>query len=219
MPPWIVSLLAACGGSAPSDDASTSALPVAPAPDAPVTPMVSLDCPVGTTLEENRRDDGLERWCDRLGVQHGPYVRYYPDGSRAVSGAWDNNQEDGPWVWWHENGQELARGRYVKGRQAGSWTWYYANGNRQKEGDYLQGREAGLWTAWFESGRRQEEGLYHNGMKNGTWSFYLNDETNTLVRTEKWANGVSVSTEVTPSAAPAADPAEAAKAAKPHGSR
>jgi antitoxin component YwqK of YwqJK toxin-antitoxin module len=216
MPPWIVSLLAACGGTASSDDAAS---PVSADAAATATPAVSLDCPDGTALQENRRDDGLERWCDKMGVQHGPYVRYYPDGSRAVSGAWENNQEDGLWVWWHENGQELSRGRYVKGRKSGSWSWYHANGNREREGDFLQGREAGLWTAWYESGRRQEEGLYHNGMKNGVWSFYLDDEANTLVRTETWANGVSVSTVTTPTPPSAGTPADPTGSAKPVGSK
>jgi len=220
MPLWILSLLAACGDLAPSDDASTPPAPVAPVPEAPVTPTVGLDCPEGTTQEEARRDDGIERWCDRNGIQDGDYVRTYADGSRAASGSWDDNQEDGPWVWWHDNGQEKTRGKYIKGRQAGSWTWYYANGNREKEGDYLQGREAGLWTYWYESGRRKEEGLFHNGMKNGTWSYSLDDEGNSLVRTEKWSNGVLVSTETAPVATP--DPTKApnsGQSAKPEGSK
>ena len=221
MPLWILSLLAACGESVPSDDASTPPAPVAPAPEAPVTPTVGLDCPEGTKPQETRSDDGVERWCDREGIQHGDYVRYYADGSRAASGAWDNNQEDGPWVWWHDNGQEKTRGKYIKGRQAGSWTWYYANGNREKEGDFLQGREAGTWTAWYETGRRKEEGLFHNGTKNGTWLFYLDDEANSLVRTEVWANGVLVSTkDSTPAVAtPETTAAGGAEAAKTTGSK
>ena len=185
----IVLALAACGEEPlPEDPAAVEPR----AESAQVTPMVGLDCPEGTTLEENRRADGTERWCDRKGVQDGPYARFYPDGSRAVQGTWNDNQEDGTWVWWHENGQESARGRYIRGRQSGSWTWYWANGNRSREGDYLQGREAGTWTAWYESGRKREEGLYHNGVKNGTWSYYVDNEENALSLTETWKNGVGV---------------------------
>jgi antitoxin component YwqK of YwqJK toxin-antitoxin module len=174
-------------------DAPSAEPPASPSPErTEAGPVVMLDCPEGTTMEENRRDDGIERWCDRKGVQHGPYARFYPDGSRAVQGAWYDNQEDGTWVWWHENGEESARGRYIRGRQSGSWTWWWSNGNRSKEGDYLQGREAGTWIAWYESGRKREEGLYHNGVKNGTWNYYLDNEENSLSLTEKWSNGVPV---------------------------
>ncbi len=186
MLPWI--LLAAGCGEAPADADPELDDPAATR----AAPAVSLDCPEGTTLEETRRDNGIERWCDRDGVQDGPYARYYPDGSRAVQGAWNDNQEDGTWVWWHENGEESARGRYIRGRQSGSWSWYWSNGHRSREGDYLQGREAGTWTAWFESGRKKEEGLYQNGVKNGTWLYYVDNEENALSVTENWKNGVLV---------------------------
>jgi hypothetical protein len=189
MPSRILFALAACGEESLPEE------PTAPEPaaeTAPAAPVVGLDCPEGTTVEENRREDGLERWCDRQGVQEGPYIRFYTDGSRAVTGGWSNNQEDGTWVWWHENGQESARGRYVRGRQSGSWTWYWSNGHRSREGDYLQGREAGTWTAWYESGRKKEEGLFQNGVKNGTWNYYLDNDENALSLSETWKNGVMV---------------------------
>jgi antitoxin component YwqK of YwqJK toxin-antitoxin module len=183
--------LVACGDAPAEEDPRAGGADEATAA-ASSAPVMGLDCPEGTTLEENVRDDGIERWCDRKGVQHGPYVRYHLDGSRAVQGAWNENQEDGTWVWWHDNGEEAARGRYIRGRQSGSWTWYWSNGNRSREGDYLQGREAGTWMAWYESGRKREEGLFHNGVKNGAWSYYLDNDENTLSVSETWANGVPV---------------------------
>ncbi len=173
-------LLAACSGTAPTD---------APATDAPAPVVQELQCPEGTTIQSANSAKGEEKWCDRGGVMHGPYVQYYPDGSKAVKGSYDSNVPDGDWIYWHENGQESSKGKYVKGKQTGSWTWWHPNGNRMEEGDFLAGRKAGQWTSWFESGMKKEEGIYHNGMKNGTWTYFMDDEENSVARIEKWELG------------------------------
>jgi antitoxin component YwqK of YwqJK toxin-antitoxin module len=176
-------LFLACGGSPPPD---------APPPDVvPGAPTTNLQCAEGTTQKETTTASGTERWCDRDGVMHGPYLRLFPDGTRAARGAYDNSQPDGDWVWWHENGQESGKGKYAKGgRQTGSWTRWHPNGAKQEEGDYLAGRKAGSWIRWFESGKKAEEGLYHNDTKNGLWTYFLDDDENRVEKTELWEGGV-----------------------------
>jgi hypothetical protein len=177
-------LLLACSGGAPGTGEVDGPAVVPSRPD--------ISCPEGTVLESGKSAKGDEQWCDRGGVMHGPYIRYYPDGTRAVKGSHDNNLPDGDWIWWHENKIESSKGKYVKGKQTGSWTWWHPNGNRAEEGDFLQGRKAGQWVSWYESGLKVEEGLYHNGMKNGAWTYYNDDPENTVARTERWENGAIV---------------------------
>ena len=180
----LIPLLLACGG-APAD-APTDA----PPPEAGAGNLANLQCAEGTAQKETTGPSGTERWCDRDGVMHGAYVRLYPDGKRAARGAYDNSPPDGDWVWWHENGQESGKGKYAKGgRQTGAWTRWHPNGAKQEEGDYLQGRKAGHWTRWYETGKKQEEGLYHNDAKNGLWTYFLDDEENSVERTELWEGG------------------------------
>jgi hypothetical protein len=163
----------------------------APVPDpAPAAPKAAeIACPEGTALETGQTAKGTEYWCDRGGMMHGPYLRLYPSGQRAVKGRYDNNLPDGDWIWWHDNETEAQKGKYVKGKQTGPWTWWHPNGHRAEEGDFLAGRKAGQWVSWFESGVKKDEGIYHNGMKNGVWTYYTDTTENTVDKTERWENG------------------------------
>ncbi|MCB9686540.1 MAG: hypothetical protein H6738_08435 [Alphaproteobacteria bacterium] len=185
----LISFLVACIGGvtdAPTDLGSTDPVNVRPLPGTTIT------CPEGTNEQTATSSKGEERWCDRAGVMHGPYIRLYPNGERAVKGEYDNSVPNSDWVWWHENGKEMSKGKYIKGKQTGPWTWWHDNGVRAEEGDFLGGRKAGQWVKYFESGRKQEEGLFHNDMKNGTWTYYVDDDEGTVERTERWEGGKMV---------------------------
>src|SRR5688572_8225088 len=125
-----LSLLLACAGEP---------LPVEPV-EPPPPPEIA--CPEGTVLQTATSSKGEEKWCDRGGVMHGPYIQHYPDGGKAQKGGYDSNVPDGDWIYWHPNGQESSKGKYARGKQTGSWTWWHPNGNRQEEGDFLGGRKA-----------------------------------------------------------------------------
>lgn len=176
------SLLYACSGGEK---------PVPPPDPQPQAPKPEIVCPEGTALEMGQTSTGTEYWCDRNGVMHGPYLRLYPSGRKAVKGKHDNNQPDGDWIWWHDSPNEIEsqKGKYVKGKQTGPWTWWHPNGNRAEEGDFLAGRKAGQWVSWYEGGAKKDEGLYHNGMKNGVWTYYADGPENTVTKTERWENG------------------------------
>ncbi|MBX2796624.1 MAG: hypothetical protein KTR31_03110 [Myxococcales bacterium] len=156
-----------------------------PEDDAP-----NLNCPESTKLESGSSSKGVEYWCDREGVMHGPYVQYHPNAERtkAISGSYDNNDADGSWIWWHENGEPRSKGKYNKGKQTGAWTWWHENGQRKEEGDFLQGRRQGQWTEFFESGLKKSEGMYHNDMKNGVWTFFNDDSENSVAKTQTYQN-------------------------------
>ena len=192
--PVLTLLLLACSGGTSGE--------AEPGAEAPARP--ELSCPSGTSFQSGKSAKGTEQWCDRGGQMHGPYLRFHPDGTRSVKGAFDNNQRDGDWIWWHENKVEMTKGKYARGKETGPWTWWHLNGNRAEEGDFLQGRKAGQWTTWYESGAKKEEGIYHNGTKNGQWTYYADDPENTPLRTERWENGAIVEEHGAPSVAPQA---------------
>lgn len=189
-------LLLACGADPAVDGADAAE------PDLPPAPP-DVVCPEGTAIQTASSAKGEEKWCDRGGVMHGPYIQYFPDGARAVKGAYADNVPDGDWTQWHPNGQQSSKGKYVRGKQFGSWTWWHDNGNRAEEGDFLAGRKAGQWTAWFPTGLKKEEGIFHNGIKNGTWTYYNDDAENSIQRMERWELGELRDTKVTgPAKAP-----------------
>lgn len=159
----------------------------------------TLKCPEGTAMHEGDKPEGLERWCDRAGSMHGPYVRYFTDGEKAVEGAYANNLPDGLWNWYFASGEKASKGSYRDGKEVGGWTYWYESGARKEEGDFLQGRRAGTWTTWYESGRKQGEGMYQNGQRNGVWVFYRDDDVNSARRRETWVYGkLTDEKEVTP---------------------
>ncbi len=179
----IVFGLAACGLFS-SDQGSPIQGSMEPVIEEP--PM--LNCPSETTLESGSSAKGVEHWCDRGGVMHGPYLLHHPNEEKATSGTYDNNQEHGAWTWWHDNGQQAQKGKYNRGKKTGAWTWWHENGNRLKEGDYLQGRRQGQWTTFYPSGMKESEGMFQNDRRNGVWNFYSDDEDNAITKTERYEN-------------------------------
>jgi hypothetical protein len=190
--------LTACSGGDPTTPAGD------PQGEDAVHPQIQ--CAEGRSFSSQRTAQGEEQYCDRGGVMDGPYLRLYPDGTKAVKGTYANNLMDGDWWEWYPNGQEAYKGKFVKNKKAGPWTWWYENGQRKEEGDYLQNRKAGQWTSWYETGAKKEEGLYHNDVKNGLWNYYNNTPENTVAKTEKWENGAVTETKGTePITEPPAD--------------
>ena len=146
-------------------------------------------CPEGSSYHDGQGAQGLEQYCEKSGVMHGPIRKYFANGNRSAEGSYDNGKTDGTWSWWYEDGKKKSKGNYKKGKQTGSWSWWHENGDRAREGDFLNGRKAGQWTSWYDNGRKSEEGLYFNDQKNGQWKYFLDNEDNAVSRTETWENG------------------------------
>ena len=96
-----------------------------------------LACPEGTQQQSGTSDSGGEEyWCARAGVMHGPFRSLHPNGKRAASGNWVDNQRSGQWTWWYPDEQTRMKGKYDRGKQIGSWQWWHPNGKRKMEGDF-----------------------------------------------------------------------------------
>lgn len=185
MLPLIVTLSGCFGGTAEPPPAPPPPREAAiPEQDSP-----SLDCGPGTTKESGSSEEGTQYWCSKGGVMHGQFISYHPNGERAASGWYHEDEPDGNWMWWHENGETKRKGKYRKGKQTGSWTWWHDNGERKEEGDFLQGRRQGKWTTYYENGLRESEGMYQNDMKAGTWTFFNDDGENSVSVIRTFENG------------------------------
>ncbi|MBT3220738.1 MAG: toxin-antitoxin system YwqK family antitoxin [Proteobacteria bacterium] len=153
----------------------------------PEVVLEELNCPKGARAKNSKTQKGVEQWCDRNGVQHGPYIRFYFSGQRAVKGNYSDNKPDGQWIWFHPNGQTESKGRYKLGKQVGSWSWWHDNGERAQEGEYYEARRWGLWITWYSNGQKREEGTYRNGLKDGEWYYW--GRTSRLETVELWVYG------------------------------
>ncbi len=175
-------LIMACSGTAPQTGPGSNQ-------DQADDGTPRLDCPEGTQQQSATTESGEEYWCARGGVMHGPFKSFHLNGERSASGTWVDNDRSGQWTWWYPNQQTKEKGKYDRGKQIGSWQWWHENGNRKMEGDFLRGRRQGQWTTFYESGNVESRGMYHNGQQNELWSFYSDDDTSRVIRTERYENG------------------------------
>lgn len=95
------------------------------APSEPVFVMPSLSCPIRTDEERI----GTEQWCATpRGTRHGPYRRYYADGTLAAQGEYEYDQQEGIWLEFHPNGSLREEGQYDDGQRIGTWTTWGSDG-------------------------------------------------------------------------------------------
>jgi len=186
----LLALLTACGSQPEAPPPAVDAPPTAPAAEeAPKSTLPGLDCPEGASYREGQGAQGVEQYCEKEGVMHGPIRKFYTNEKRSAEGSYTEGKTDGTWSWWYEDGSKKSKGSYKLGKQTGGWAWWHQNGERAREGDFLNGRKAGQWTSWYDNGRKSEEGLYFNDMKDGQWTYFHDDEDTTVARLETWSNG------------------------------
>lgn len=99
----------------------------------PVFVLPELDCPIRT--DEKRI--GREQWCETpRGNRHGPYRRWYDDGTLAAQGEYEYDQKEGVWVEFHPNGALREEGQYDDGKRSGTWVTWGADGEELVVVDY-----------------------------------------------------------------------------------
>ncbi|HMM11343.1 MAG TPA: toxin-antitoxin system YwqK family antitoxin [Bacteroidales bacterium] len=64
----------------------------------------------------------------REGKKHGPWQKFFPDGSLMAEGSFSDDQPDGPVVFYHPNGKVHIRGAYFHGLKVGLWETYDEDG-------------------------------------------------------------------------------------------
>ena len=169
------------------------------------------------TLEDGRR---VEREVLRDGdlvINDGAYLEFWPDGTPAVEGRFDDGLQVGRWKTWHPDGSLESEGAYRDGLRTGPWEVRGADGaavasesgkfvilepefdtgERAARGETRDGVRHGSWRFYWESGALKAIGRYVEGAPDGPWSFYHPDGTLDPL----WVTGIYVAgvrTEDTP---------------------
>ena len=182
--------LVACGGGQVEPEATTPAAATPAQVDKhPDDTLPSITCPESAEYRFQKTAEGMEQYCEAIGVLHGPFRRWKDAETKLVDGEYANGLPSGMWSWNYDSGDRKSRGSYRGGKQVGAWAWWHEDGSRSEEGDFLAGHKAGLWTTWYTSGKKREEGLYRNGEKHGEWYSFRNDKQNTKLKIEVFTSG------------------------------
>jgi hypothetical protein len=92
-----------------------------------------LNCPIRT--DEVR--SGLEQWCaTSAGNRHGPYRRWYDDGTLAAQGTYAYDLKQGVWIEFHPNGAVREEGEFDDGQKVGTWVTWGADGQQLVSVEY-----------------------------------------------------------------------------------
>lgn len=114
-----------------------------------------LSCPEGTTQAASPRES---RCLDDQRRDHGPYVRWYPDGQILERGIYESGRRVGEWETFHANGQLAWKAMYLDDWRHGPFVSFHANGAEAERGTYEHGNRVGQWfrggdvDAQFEGG-------------------------------------------------------------------
>lgn len=102
--------------------------------------------PNEATLTVNGRTTGACKTPD--GINHGPSVTWYANGTKANAGEYRNGHKEGEWKFWHENGFLSGQGVFHNDKPEGSWVSWHDNGQKESEGTYVGGLQQGRFTYW-----------------------------------------------------------------------
>lgn len=156
-----------------------------------------IDCPSGTELRGRPKH---KLWCELPGgAQHGPSLRYFPDGTRQAEANFDKDLLDGGYREWHPNDQVAVEVRYSAGEKDGVERTFYDDGTLRSEARYSKGQidgeykefhadgkpssvrhfDAGVLhgeaASWYESGQKRAVGRFERGDYDGVWIGWYDD--------------------------------------------
>ena len=124
-----------------------------------------IDCPSGTELRGRPQH---KEWCETPdGVQHGPSIRYYQDGTRQAEAHFDHGTLGGSYREWHPNDQVVVEVRYKDGEKDGIERTFYADGTLRTEARYRNGKFEGEYKEFFENGKPMSVRRYTDGKLEG----------------------------------------------------
>lgn len=196
-------VLGGCGEEEQGRRGPKRALPVAgtPAPeaDAPAEPAVdddaprddarvrslgpkgAVDCPVGSERRGAAPPAALESYClrrtDTASVQHGPYRRWYPDGTVRAEGTYENGTREGTWTEYAEDGSPRSITTFHRDVRDGKWQTFHPGGALEGEGTYEDGKKSGRATFYWPDGTKKAEGTWENDVKVGESTNFHPDGT------------------------------------------
>ncbi len=117
-------------------------------------------------------DKGIKETVEtyKKGIFDGPYTSYYPDGTIAFQGEYQNNSMEGVWRRYYQNGQVMEEVTFANNEENGPFTEYNENGTLKAKGTYLNGdNEEGELLVYDENGVLLRKMTCQNGMCKTVW--------------------------------------------------
>lgn len=99
----------------------------------------------------------------RGGIENGPSVRYYPDGTVYMRRENKDGKVHGTSESYYPNGSVLARTEFLDGVPHGLGTTYWPNGERSFEARSVNGKRHGEARGFLPSGKSYGLEIYENG--------------------------------------------------------
>jgi len=99
-------------------------------------------------------------------------------------------EKEGVWIKYFDNGKIKYEGQFHMDRPTGTFTYYFKKGDVKATSVFSDDGVISRTTTYYEGGKLMAEGKYVNQQKDSVWNYYLNEESNPLVSSETYRNGV-----------------------------
>ena len=123
-------------------------------------------------------------YADSQGQREGPWIFWYPDGTKKEKGMYHHGDKEGKWFSWNHGGWKQTEREFRQGEQVQlnlEWvdgplvqdhadelaTYWHSNGSKREEGYFYQGQREGPWMGWDRLGNVISQQLFHLGMPVG----------------------------------------------------
>lgn len=141
------------------------------------------------TIKDTYKDKSVraERQVVRLSddrvLNDGKYIEYYRDGQKYCEGTYKMGVFHGDWQYWFPNGQLCKKITYVDGKSDGQWEVFDKEGKRVAQQSYRNGKRHGKWVTYHEGGEQPYlELTYEDGLPAGERiSYFANGQKQSSV--------------------------------------
>lgn len=97
-------------------------------------------------------------------IKDGPFIYYYPDGSKKMECTFKGNLVDGILTEWYTNGTLKLQVGYRNGKYHGTFINLDTNGLPLLSANYRDGELHGKFISYYPDGRKVREDVYSNGI-------------------------------------------------------
>jgi len=102
----------------------------------------------------------------------------------------EDGEKEGIWIKSFDNGNIKYEGQFRNDKPYGKFTYYFKKGSVKAVSVFSDDGIFAHIITYYDGGNLMAEGKYVNQKKDGLWKYYLNEESNPVVSTETYNNGV-----------------------------
>lgn len=101
-----------------------------------------------------------------------------------------SGEKEGVWIKYFDNGKIKYEGQFRNDKPYGKFKYYFKEGSIKAISVFSDDGIIAINTTYYKNGKLMAEGKYVNQQKDSIWKYYLNEESNPLVSTETYINGI-----------------------------